>query len=92
MRARLLWLMVWMLVFGVAAGAVGHRVSAAELVDLNVASFAQLRALPGMGDVYVRRVMAGRPYSAKNQLMTRGVLPQVEYERIASLVVAHRAK
>ena len=36
--------------------------------------------------------MAGRPYSAKNQLVTRGVLPQGEYERIAGLVVAHRAK
>jgi len=77
-----------MLVCGVAVAAPSKD----ELVDLNTASVAQLRALPGMGDEYVRRVVAGRPYSAKNQLLTRGVLPQAEYERIAGLVVAHRVK
>lgn len=61
-------------------------------VDLNTASFAELHALPGMGNEYVRRVIAGRPYSAKNQLVSRGILPQDEYGRIASLVVAHRPK
>ena len=61
-------------------------------VDLNTASFAELRALPGMGDEYARRVMRFRPYTAKNQLATRGVLPEAEYERIQDLVVAHRSR
>lgn len=61
-------------------------------VDLNTASVAELRALPGMGDAYVRRIIAGRPYTAKNQLVTRGVLPQAAYERIRDLVVAHRQR
>jgi len=88
MRYRML---SWMLLVGMSASAVAAR-AGDGLVDLNAASFQQLRALPGMGDEYVRRVVAGRPYTAKNQLVTRGVLPQSEYERIAPLVVAHRVK
>lgn len=61
-----------------------------ELLDLNTATPAELAALPGMGGEYVRRVVAHRPYTAKNQLVTRGILPAEEYERIAPLVVAHR--
>jgi competence protein ComEA len=61
-----------------------------ELVDLNSAPAAQLRALPGMGDAYVRRIIDGRPYAAKNQLVTRGVLPAPAYDRIKDLIVARR--
>ena len=61
-------------------------------VDVNTASFAELRALPGMGDEYARRVIRFRPYTAKNQLATKGVLPVAEYERIQELVVAHRSR
>lgn len=63
----------------------------AERVDLNTAPAAQLRDLPGMGDAYVRRIVEGRPYTAKNQLLTRGVLPQTAYEAIREFVVAHHA-
>ncbi len=64
---------------------------AGEPLDINKASPQQLDALPGFGPVYTRRVIAGRPYSAKNQLVTRGIIPRGEYDRIASLIVAHRA-
>jgi competence protein ComEA len=64
--------------------------SADQLLDINLATPKQLRALPGFGDAYVRRVIAGRPYTAKNQLLTRGVLPQPAYDQIASRIVAHR--
>lgn len=59
-------------------------------LDLNTATPQQLKSLPGFGDAYVHRVIAGRPYSAKNQLVTRGVLPQSAYDRISSSIVAHR--
>jgi competence protein ComEA len=59
-------------------------------LDLNTATFAQLRALPGMGDEYARRIIRNRPYTAKNQLSTRGILPQTVYLEIAPFVVARR--
>jgi len=65
---------------------------ASEPLDLNTATAAQLRALPGMGDAYVRRILEGRPYTAKNQLVTRGVLPQAAYDKIAALIIAKRPK
>ncbi len=64
--------------------------TASDLLDINTATPQQLKALPGFGDAYVRRVIAGRPYSTKNQLLRRGVLPQSAYDKIASSIVAHR--
>jgi competence protein ComEA len=61
-----------------------------EPLDINTATLHQLNALPGFGPAYTRRVIAGRPYTAKNQLATRGVIPQGAYERISDLIVAHR--
>jgi DNA uptake protein ComE-like DNA-binding protein len=61
-------------------------------LDLNTATLAQLKSLPGMGVVYAQRVIAGRPYSAKNQLVTRGILPRETYEKLQAQVVAHRLK
>jgi competence protein ComEA len=63
-----------------------------DLLDINTATAVQLKALPGMGDAYVQRVVAGRPYTAKNQLTTRGILPVGEYEKIKPLIIAHRPK
>jgi len=61
-----------------------------SLLDLNTATPTQLKSLPGMGDAYVRRVIEGRPYTAKNQLVTRGVLPQSAYDKISALIIAKR--
>jgi DNA uptake protein ComE-like DNA-binding protein len=72
---------------------VAEKIAASkELLDINTATADQLKALPGMGEAYAARVMAGRPYTAKNQLATRGILPKDEYERIRELIIAHRPK
>ena len=62
----------------------------AEPLDLNLASAKDLASLDGMGPVYARRVVEGRPYRAKNQLVTRGILPAEAYNRIRDHIVAHR--
>jgi DNA uptake protein ComE-like DNA-binding protein len=75
------------------AQSVAQKIAASKaLLDINTATAAQLKALPGMGDEYVRRIIAGRPYTAKNQLTTRGILPQAAYEQIRDLIIAHRPK
>ena len=74
---------------GVAVSASNTRTVRAAISLINPASFGELRALPGMGDEYVRRVISFRPYTAKSQLATKGILPEAEYERIQELIVAH---
>lgn len=60
------------------------------LLDINTATPDQLKALPGMGVVYAKRIIEGRPYTAKNQLITRGIIPHNTYECIKSRIFATR--
>ncbi len=61
-------------------------------LDLNTATQDQLKAIPGIGDVYAKRIVAGRPYAVKNQLVSKGILPQNVYNKIKDQVTAHHAK
>jgi DNA uptake protein ComE-like DNA-binding protein len=93
--ARLILLAVLTVLFTpsvVFAQAKGANAAKAELVDINSATEAQLKELPGIGDAYSKKIIAGRPYANKTQLVSKNIVPQATYDKISDKIIAQQKK
>ena len=61
-------------------------------LDINTASEAQLKELPRIGEAYSKKIVAGRPYKAKDELWEKKIIPKATYEKIRDRVIAKQSK
>jgi competence protein ComEA len=73
----------------VTAPAAGPASAKAHPMDINTASKRQLMSLEGIGEARSDAIIAGRPYSAKDQLVDRKIVPASVYAKIKDQIVAH---
>lgn len=62
------------------------------IVDINAADEASLRTVPGIGEAYSKKIIAGRPYKSKDELWRKNILPKGVYDKVKGYLVAKQAK
>lgn len=63
-----------------------------EKLDINTATKEELMAFKGIGDKYSDKIIAGRPYAKKDQLVSKKILPEATYKKISDQIIASQPK
>ncbi|HLV88848.1 MAG TPA: helix-hairpin-helix domain-containing protein [Candidatus Sulfotelmatobacter sp.] len=75
-----------------AAAAQSSSMGDEEKLDINSATKDQLKALPGIGDAYSQKIIDGRPYRTKRDLVSKKIIPLATYTKISARIIAKQAK
>ena len=61
-------------------------------LDLNTASEDELKALPGIGEAYSKKIIENRPYARRDELVKKKVIPQATYDKIKDQIMVKQVK
>jgi competence protein ComEA len=59
-----------------------------KLIDINSATVDELKSLNGIGDAYSKKIVDGRPYARKDELVKKKIVPQATYDKIKDQIIA----
>jgi len=60
-------------------------------VDINSASKEELMKVPGIGEATADKIVAARPFTAKNELVSKKIVTRSQYAKISAHVIAKQA-
>lgn len=66
-------------------------VKSTGLIDINTATSDELQKLHGIGPAYAQKIIAGRPYARKDELSSKGIIPDGVYQKIKEGIIAKQA-